>query len=183
MFEYFEKVEPKRAERFGMAMDSLSVPGGVLDSVHVLRSFDWASLGPATVVDIGGGRGHISRAIAEANQDLFFIVQDYAKTLAPGEEALPAGLRSRFDFMPHDFFTPQPERLSRGKVVFFMRLILHDWPNKYCVRILRNLIPALKDGSTILVNENVLPPVGVVNGILEKLGKYARSQSSATRAM
>lgn len=174
MFEYFEKVEPERAERFGLAMNSLSVPGGILDGAHVLHSFDWAGLGTATVVDVGGGRGHISRAIAEANPDLAFIVQDYAKTLAPGEEALPASLRTRFEFMPHDFFKPQPDRLSRGKAVFFMRLIMHDWPRKYCIRILRNLIPALEDGSTILVNENVLPPVGAVNRTLEKLGKYAR---------
>lgn len=178
MFEYFEQVEPERAERFGLAMSSLSVPGGIFDGAHVLRTFDWASLGVATVVDVGGGRGHISRLIAEANQDLSFVVQDYAKTLATGEEALPASLRSRFEFMPHDFFAPQPDLSSRGKVVFYIRLILHDWPNKYCIRILRNLIPALKDGSTILVNETVLPPVGAVNVALEKLGRYGHSSSS-----
>ncbi|CAD6592867.1 MAG: hypothetical protein ASARMPREDX12_006536 [Alectoria sarmentosa] len=176
MFEYFEQVEPERAERFGLAMSSLSVPGGIFDGAHVLRAFDWAGLGVATVVDVGGGRGHISRLIAEANQDLSFIVQDYAKTLATGEEALPASLRSRFEFMPHDFFAPQPHLSSRGKVVFYIRLILHDWPNKYCIRILRNLIPALKDGSTILVNETVLPPVGAVNMALEKLGRMVDMQ-------
>lgn len=102
MFEYFEKVEPKRAERLGLAMSCLSVPGGLFDSAHVIRTFDWASLGTAAVVDVGGGPGHISRVIVGAHQNLSFIVQDYAKVLALGEEALPASLRSRFEFMPHD---------------------------------------------------------------------------------
>lgn len=181
MLKYFENVEPERAERLGLAMSSLSVPGGLFDSAHVLRTSDWASLGTANVVDVGGGRGHISRVIAEGHQDLSFIVQDYAKILALGEEALPASLRSRFEFMPHDFFTPQPDLSSRGRLVFYVRLILHDWPNKYCIRILRSLISALKDGSMILMNDNVLPPIGAVNRALEKLGKCVRFNSSGSR--
>lgn len=57
-------------------------------------------------------------------------------------------------------------------MVFYIRIILHDWPDKYCSKIFRNLISGLKGRSTIPVNENELPPVGAVNRALEKFGKY-----------
>ena len=50
-----------------------------------------------------------------------------------------------------------------------MRAILHDWPDKYAVRILRNLIPGLKEGSTVLINDTVMPPLGTANMYIEKL--------------
>lgn len=105
-------------------------------------------------------------------QTLISIVQDHAKTLKPGEEALPVNLKSRFKFMPHNFFEPEPSNLSsRGNLVFYLRAILHDWPDKYCIKILQNLVPALKDGSIILINESVMPPMGTVNKFVDRLGK------------
>ena len=76
LFEDFDKAHPQRAERLRRAMSSQSVPDGILGATCLLRTFDWASLETATIVDIGGGQGHFSRVIAEANQTLSFIVQD-----------------------------------------------------------------------------------------------------------
>ena len=50
-FQYFE-IHPERLKRFGKAMSSFSLSGGPFGSEHVLRAFDWASLGDATVVDV-----------------------------------------------------------------------------------------------------------------------------------
>ena len=77
--------------------------------------------------------------------------------------------------MPHDFFDPEPANLSssrsgNGNLVFYLRMILHDWPDKYCVKILKNLVPALKDGSVVLVNESVVPPMGTVNQVIQRWG-------------
>lgn len=55
----------------------------------------------------------------------------------------------------YDFFTEQP---VHGADVYFFRSIFHNWSNKYCVRILQNLIPALKPGSKIVLDETVIPP-------------------------
>ena len=58
------------------------------------------------------------------------------------------------------------------KLVFYLRMILHDWPDKYCIKILKNLIPALEqNGGIVLINESVVPPMGTVNQILERWGK------------
>lgn len=73
--------------------------------------------------------------------------------------------------MPHNVFEQQPDLSSRGTLVYYLRLILHDWPDKYCIRILQNLVLSLKDEGIALINENVLSPIGVVNSVVEKLGK------------
>ena len=50
-FEYIYE-EPDRRQNFAMAMTSLTAPGAILDGANVLRLFDWAKLGRATIVDV-----------------------------------------------------------------------------------------------------------------------------------
>ena len=56
--------------------------------------------------------------------------------------------------MEHDFMTEQP---VKGADVYLIRWVLHNWSDKYCLRILRNLIPALKNGARIVIQDNCLP--------------------------
>lgn len=42
--------------------------------------------------------------------------------------------------------------------VFFLKMILHDWPDKYAIEILRNLLQSLKPGGRIVLCEAVAPP-------------------------
>ena len=48
-----------------------------------------------------------------------------------------------------------------GAKFYYLRNILHDWPDERCVAILKNLIPALSPDSRILIDEMVLPDSGV----------------------
>lgn len=41
--------------------------------------------------------------------------------------------------------------------VFLLKTILHDWPNSAARAILRNLIPAFRNGTRVLICENVAP--------------------------
>lgn len=59
--------------------------------------------------------------------------------------------------MAYNFMEPQP---VVGADVYFFRWIFHNWSDKYCVKILKNLIPALKEGSKIVVSDAVLPVPG-----------------------
>ena len=156
----------------------------VLDLLHILviSSFEegfleFANNAEYKTFQVGGGRGHICVLIADVVPRLHFLVQDYAETVCAGRQALSPELAGRIDFMAHDFLKPQPADLSprRGPLVFFLRFVLHDWPDKYCVKILRNLIPVMKEGSTILINEMVLPPFGTTNRAVEKFGKCVPS--------
>jgi 6-hydroxytryprostatin B O-methyltransferase len=62
-------------------------------------------------------------------------------------------LSSRVSFMQYDFFTPQTVQAD----VYFFRHVLHDWSDADCERILKSLLPALKDGARILLSEGVMP--------------------------
>ncbi|KAF7373897.1 S-adenosyl-L-methionine-dependent methyltransferase [Mycena sanguinolenta] len=54
----------------------------------------------------------------------------------------------------HDFFTPQPQT---GAAVYFVKHILHNWSDEYCVKILTQLSVAATPASTLLLLECLLP--------------------------
>lgn len=148
---------PERAKPVANAMDLLAQITPVDQLVHC---YPWAELGSATVVDIGGGRGPVSIALAQAFPALTCIVQDLPALAQSGTEALPPGLAGRVKFMPHNFFDQQPVKHAD---VYFFRYIFHDWPEDHGVKILRALIPALKVGSRVIINEFAIPDRGTVS--------------------
>ncbi|GJE87411.1 S-adenosyl-L-methionine-dependent methyltransferase [Phanerochaete sordida] len=108
----------------------------------VWKAFDWQSLKEdSLVVDVGGGMGGQTLKLAEMYPHLRFIVQDREQVVKAGtafwDEKMPGALQSgKVTLQAHDFFQPQP---VRDAAVFFMRSILHDWADKYCLDILRQL--------------------------------------------
>ena len=103
---------------------------------------------------MGGNQGYVSFAIAEAFPSLTLIVQDTAGMRTP--EAIgtvPPELASRVSLTTHDFFTPQTVVAD----VYFFRWIFHGFSEKYCIKILRALIPALKKGARVVINDGTLP--------------------------
>lgn len=146
---------PERSRRFGGGMRFMT-RGSLYDISHLIAGYDWPTLDEAggTVVDIGGGHGGVSRALAGATNKLRLIVQDLPGTVKEGENLLPERFKDRITFMAHDFFTEQP---VRGADVYFFRFILHNWSDGYCVQILKNLLPAMKDGSRIVIYEFLIP--------------------------
>lgn len=150
---------PKEADDFYKAMrDFAQRPG--LEPKHVVEGHPWASLPDgATVVDVGGSHGMIAIELARTYPALNFVVQDIDEdTLKDANAKKPADIGRRVRFMAHDFMTPQPINAA----VYFFRTIFHDWPDKYCIKILRQLIPALKPGARIIINELVMPDPGTV---------------------
>jgi chemotaxis methyl-accepting protein methylase len=111
------------------------------------------------------GYGQVSIALANRHPLFRFVVQDRPETVSDGSSKLPAELTDRVTFMAHDFFTEQP---IKGADVFLLRWILHDWSDKYAIKILRALAPALKPGVRILINEAVIPEPGVLSPFDER---------------
>ncbi|KAK4206754.1 S-adenosyl-L-methionine-dependent methyltransferase [Rhypophila decipiens] len=161
VYEVFSQF-PERARRFGNAMRSFTEGTG-FELSHVVDNFPWGDLPQdGVVVDIGGSQGFVCFALAAQFPSLSFIVQDLEPVIRAAEkqpQAIELGT-DRIKFMTHDFLT---EQLVHGADVYFFRWILHNWSDKYCVRILRNLIPALKQGAKIVINDNVLPKPGVMS--------------------
>ncbi|KAF3760407.1 S-adenosyl-L-methionine-dependent methyltransferase, partial [Cryphonectria parasitica EP155] len=60
----------------------------------------------------------------------------------------------RIEAQAHDFFTPQP---IKGARAYYMRSVLHDWPDEKCREILAQLKAVMEPGySKILLNEYML---------------------------
>ncbi|KAH6674813.1 O-methyltransferase-like protein [Halenospora varia] len=152
MFATFGK-DLKRAKRMGGAMTSLTGGEGYEVS-YLVDNYDWASINAksGTVVDIGGSYGFVCVDLANKYKDMKFIVQDLPKTVNSAPK-LEGDLGSRIQFQPYDFFTPQP---VKGADVYLFRWIMHNYSDKYAQKLLKNLIPGLKKGSRILINDHCL---------------------------
>lgn len=146
---------------FDLGMEGISRGGQRLQDTD-LRAFPWATVLPAnaTVVDVGGSRGHFARDLVEMNpsfrvvvQDLPLVVEGLAEEFGGGGEG--GGEGNQVTYQAHDFFEPQP---VVGADVYFLRHVMHNHPDAECVAILRALLPALREGGRVLVSEYVVPP-------------------------
>ena len=145
---------PEQAKRFGGAMRYYSSMESQ-NLKHLVNGYPWSSVDRpgAVCVDVGGGQGWVSRALAGSTCDIEFIVLDLEGTVKEGRRILPQELEPRIRFVQHDFFKQQPPEKAD---VYFLRWILHDWSDTYALLILRNLVPALKDGARVILYERLL---------------------------
>ena len=157
--------DPPRLKQFADAMTFLhSDPG--FGPQHLIDNYDFGPLGEGLFVDIGGSYGPVSIALAQAYPKLRFIVQDRPETADGGREQLPPELKDRVSFMAYDFFSTQPVKHAD---IYYYRWIFHDWSDAYCIKLLRALIPALKTGSKVLINDICLPPPNIISPYKERL--------------
>lgn len=110
------------------------------------------------LVDVGGGLGHDLRELRQKYPTLLgkLVLQDRAEVISEASimdnnDDDDGGLQ----IMVHDFFTPQPVHGARA---YYLHSVLHDWSDDDCVKILEALRPAMSEGySIVLINELVVP--------------------------
>ncbi|KAA8644447.1 hypothetical protein EYZ11_003576 [Aspergillus tanneri] len=161
---------PERHRQFAGYMRSVTTSQGT-GLNHLVVGWDWAALGRARVVDVGGSTGHASISLAREFPELSFVVEDLPEVVAGGPEYLASlpdadDLECRIEYRAHSFFDPQP--VTDGDV-YLLRMILHDWPAEDSVRILSRLVQALKPGARIIVMDTVLPSPGAIPASKERL--------------
>jgi 6-hydroxytryprostatin B O-methyltransferase len=126
----------------------------------------------------------MSVALAKGHSNLKkLVVQDYKHTVEQGAAQLPAELSSRVEFVPHNFFEPQP---TAGADVYILRHICHNWSTENCAKIIQQIVPVLKPNSKILLVEVVVMPSGMEeSSVAERYMRYeaeSRVISSKTTA-
>jgi C-methyltransferase len=136
---------PDEALTFGHAMTAKAAA----DIPAVLAAYDFSRF--ATIADIGGGRGHLLRAILDAVPAARGVLFDRPQVIG--------ALDVEHDRLtPHagDFFVdPLP-----AADAYVLMDVLHDWPDAECVAILRAIRAAAGTGASVLVIESLLPGNG-----------------------
>ncbi|KAF8815775.1 S-adenosyl-L-methionine-dependent methyltransferase [Phlegmacium glaucopus] len=160
VFKYFEGETPKGAElgaRFGVGMIGW---GSAIEASSVITEFPWKELGDgASVCDVGGGIGNIVLQLAKAYPTLDLKLQDLPERILQAKnEVWPkrcpeAIAEKRIQFEPIDFLSESP---IQGCNVYYLKNIIHDWPDAESIKILTGVRKAMVSHSRVLVHEYIL---------------------------
>jgi hypothetical protein len=132
---------PEEARIFDAAMTGKSVA----QIRALLPAFDFSRY--RVIADVGGGRGHILRAVLDATPDARGILFDQPSVvgaLAPS---------ARMTFRGGDFFTD----LLPEADAYLLSNVLHDWADRDAERILRAVRRSAPQHADLLVLESPLP--------------------------
>jgi len=141
--------EHRRARFHAGMIGSTAFHGGA-------EGIDWVGLPAGSVcVDVGGGIGYRMLPVTKSAPHLKVIIQDQASMKWQADnfwkekdaDAMPSG---RVKWMVHDFFKEQP---IKGAAVYFLRGILHDWPDHDALTILKSLVEAAGPNSQIIITD------------------------------
>ena len=110
------------------------------------------------LVDVGGNTGHSLNSFATKYPDLTgrLVLEDLPQVIE-GIGMQGVKLDPRIEPVKYDFFTPQPVKHAK---VYYMRTILHDWPDKQAIEILKNIREAMAEDSVLLIHDLVMPDTG-----------------------
>jgi hypothetical protein len=150
IFEYIPQ-NPEYAGVFNYAMSSYSATHTrwVLEA---LKTYDFSKI--RSICDIGGGHGHLLCSILLEHPKLEGKVLELESTLKNKESlwAEKMGLADRCKYVVGDMFNEVPRADA-----YLMKMILHDWSDEECVKILSNIQKASPEGARVLIVEHVVP--------------------------
>lgn len=150
MWRYFVEQDPDAGAYFDQAMTGFSEAV----NLPVARAYDFSDA--RSVVDVGGGHGSLLATILTAHPQIETgILFDQPQVVEEARRILEtADLTGRCQFVAGDFFVAVPQ----GADIYVTKMILHDWSDEECVRILTNCRKAMRPGGRMLAAEIVLEP-------------------------
>ncbi|KAG1847273.1 S-adenosyl-L-methionine-dependent methyltransferase [Suillus tomentosus] len=126
------------------------------DSSAVLHHYPWDNV--SSVVDVGSGIGAMSIPLAKMFPHLRITNQELPETIKLSRNTWETNspellLDGRVEFVPLNFLEESP---VVGKDVYYLRSIIHDWPDEESRVILHNVRKAMGPNSRVLIHECVL---------------------------
>ncbi len=168
LWQYFDEVAPAAGAVFDAAMTA----GSSRLTPAILAAYDFSGL--STLVDVGGGHGHLLAAVLQANPRLRGVLFDRPSTVAALHDDLRAsGVAERVKVVAGSFF----DRIPPGADAYLVKFVLHDWDDESARQILSRLREAVPAHGRLLVVEHVLsrgtaaPDAGLLD--LEMLKNHA----------
>src|SRR5438034_6973920 len=144
VFSYF-KEHPQETEIFDAGMKSkaeTAIP-------PVMAAYDFSSF--ATIGDIGGGLGHLLKAILKSSPKSRGTLFDQPHVIERVE--VDEAIGSRLTPQGGDFFRGPLPRCD----AYIIMEVLHDWTDEQSLQILKQIRKAAPENATLLVVETVLP--------------------------
>lgn len=170
-FDWMARNDGQR-ESYHTSMRALNV---IMGSLAVLTHFPFEKY--STVVDVGGGIGAFSLPLAKMHKNVKITIHDLPEALVQARgiwarECPEALAEKRVEFEDLNFFEQVP---VKGKDVYYLRNIIHDWPDHESALILTNLRKALGPNSRVLIHDYVLRQLSRKQAVVEtsKLGVVA----------
>jgi SAM-dependent methyltransferase len=147
-WEWFA-THPEDQDVFNKAMTEISAGR----QAAAVGAYDWTGI--STIVDVGGGHGHLLGMVLRANPAMRGTLFDQPH-VAQGAAAVLSrlGVAERAQTVGGSFFESVPGEFD----AVMMSHIIHDWDDARSVAILRNCRRALRTGGKVLLFENVIRP-------------------------
>ena len=133
------------ADDFHAGMKSTTI----LFNPAIAEAYDFSSC--RHVVDIGGGSGALLSLILNEYENIEGTLFDLENAIEQARKGA-GGTLPRCNFVAGDFFKEVPA----GGDTYLIKIVLHDWGDDDCVRILQNCKSAMADGGRILVIERLI---------------------------
>ena len=120
--------------------------------LEALRGYDFSGI--RTFCDVAGGYGHLMCALLLANPGLRGIVLDLPEVVEDVHElwATKLGLQQRCQYVAGDMFEAVPKADA-----YSLKMILHDWNDAECIKILSNIRKAATGPARVFIVEHVVP--------------------------
>ncbi|HSA73868.1 MAG TPA: methyltransferase [Nitrososphaeraceae archaeon] len=106
------------------------------------------------VCDVGGGQGHLLCSLLGKYPHLNGIVLELESAIKNKEFlwAGKMGLEDRCKYIAGNMFNEVPTADA-----YMMKMILHDWSDNECVKILSNINDASSNKGTVLIAQHLVP--------------------------
>jgi hypothetical protein len=140
---------PDQEQIFDQAMTGFSS----VEHEAIRQAWDFGSSG--TLVDVGGGRGHLLAVLLNAHPGLRGILFDRPTVVEGQRDAVrDHGLEARCERAGGDFF----ESVPSGGDLYLLKYVLHNWDDGRAGAILRSCRRAMKPQARLLLVEQLVQP-------------------------
>ncbi|KIK62297.1 hypothetical protein GYMLUDRAFT_58461 [Collybiopsis luxurians FD-317 M1] len=146
----------KQGKRFTRAMIGW---GDVTGKGFLPQAYPWAAQ-PAetTLCDVGGGNGWVSIGLMRAHPHIKVILQDQPQVVETAKQLWarehPSAIeQGKVEFVPFDFLK---DAAVEGCDFYYLRSILHNWPDSECELILKNVRKSMKPSSKLILGRPYL---------------------------
>jgi predicted transcriptional regulator len=150
IFEYAAN-NPEYSKVFNEAMSSYSAMHTAM-VMEALDGYDFANT--SHICEIGGGQGHLSSHLHSRHNHTRGTILELEQVVNSNHTAWPTkmGLQDRCKYMIGDMFDHIP-----AADLYLMKMILHDWNDEECLKILSNIHKSASKNSKVFIIEHLIP--------------------------